>query len=69
MTNSMDKDTLFDCSRCGTQYKVVRVEAPAAPDHQAIACLDCGAPLDAREGTFALKYFRMKRSQTKRRLD
>jgi hypothetical protein len=58
-------DTLFDCPGCGAQYKVVRVEAPTVPGHQEIVCLSCGAPLQAHDGTLALKYFRVKRAQKK----
>lgn len=51
----------FRC-RCGAQYKVARQEAPQNREGK-ITCLSCGAPLDAREGKFVLKYFRVKRPQ------
>ena len=50
------------CCHCGAQYKVVRQEAPSDHDKE-IACLSCGAPLEAREGKFVLKYFRVKRPE------
>ena len=54
--------TPFDCSNCGANYKLVRVEAPAGPttDRQ-IECLSCGGPLHGREGRFLLKYFLIER--------
>jgi predicted SprT family Zn-dependent metalloprotease len=55
------------CCRCGAQYKVVRQEAP--PDHnRKIACLSCSESLEAREGKFVLKYFRVKRPGEELRL-
>jgi predicted RNA-binding Zn-ribbon protein involved in translation (DUF1610 family) len=47
----------FECPNCGAQYKVVRIEA-ASTHNQQLLCLSCGGPLQAREGKFALKYFR-----------
>jgi RNase P subunit RPR2 len=46
----------FECPTCRTQYKVVRVEAPAT-HNTPVLCLGCGVPLRNREGKFALKYF------------
>ena len=52
----------FDCSNCGAQYKVVRVEAPPGPPtDREITCLNCGGPLSGREGAFLLKYFLVSR--------
>jgi len=36
---------------------------PAAGEKTKIACLTCGDPLDARDGKFVLKYFRVRRSR------
>jgi hypothetical protein len=47
----------FMCPNCDTEYKVVRIEAPAT-DSNPLLCLSCGAPLQDHEGKFALKYFR-----------
>jgi predicted RNA-binding Zn-ribbon protein involved in translation (DUF1610 family) len=51
-----EQPNIFRCTTCGAAYKVVRIEAPAAHDKE-VVCLSCGAPLSAREGRFALKYF------------
>jgi hypothetical protein len=56
----------FRC-RCGAHYKVARQEAPPERDGE-VTCLSCGAPLDAREGNFVLKYFRVKRPHEEVRL-
>ena len=54
----------FDCSNCGAQYKVVRIEAPPGPTtSREITCLSCGAPLHGREGKFVLKYFLIESSR------
>ena len=55
----------FECPQCGAQYKVVSVEAPAIHD-EPLLCLSCGGPLHNREGKFALKYFRIDGSRSKR---
>jgi hypothetical protein len=55
----MTEATLFACPTCGAEYKLVRVEAPPAPDEGQLICTGCGGPLRAREGRFALKYFRV----------
>lgn len=54
---AMTEPTKFRCSNCETEYKIVRVEAPAT-HKDPLLCLSCGAPLQNREGKFALKYFR-----------
>jgi transcription elongation factor Elf1 len=47
----------FDCPNCNSRYKLVRAEAdPESPDGQ-VACRQCGAPLNGREGHLVLKYF------------
>ena len=48
---------LFKCPNCGSQYKLVRVEAEPDPSHGRIECHHCGGPLNGREGRFILKYF------------
>jgi predicted RNA-binding Zn-ribbon protein involved in translation (DUF1610 family) len=53
----MSKATPFACPTCGAEYKLVRVEAKAAPHEGQLICTSCGGPLNAREGRFALKYF------------
>jgi hypothetical protein len=50
----------YECPNCGTRYKVVPVETPAKPGGREIICVSCGAPLNARQGKFALKYFRVR---------
>lgn len=49
----------FVCPNCDAKYKLVRVEAAPGPttDDPKIACLSCGDPLLAREGSNVLKYF------------
>jgi predicted Zn finger-like uncharacterized protein len=47
----------FNCPRCATAYKVVHAEAEDAAGDDAVPCLQCGAPLQGREGRFLLKYF------------
>lgn len=58
MTNS--SPSTVSCAQCGAQYRVVRIEAAIEGDPK-VACLGCGAPLNARDGTFILKYFRVDR--------
>jgi predicted RNA-binding Zn-ribbon protein involved in translation (DUF1610 family) len=48
---------LFKCPNCGSQYKLVRVEADPAALYGQIECAHCGGPLENREGKFILKYF------------
>ena len=47
--------TRSNCRNCGTEFNVVRVETfePLGYD---LTCLVCGAPLQPREGKFALRY-------------
>jgi ribosomal protein S27E len=47
----------FSCPNCGAPYEIVRVEADVVLPDREITCLGCGAPLQGREGGFALKYF------------
>lgn len=60
-------ETLFVCQRCGAQYRLVRVETPAAANEAEVECLDCGTPFRAREGSFVLKYFAVKRPRRSKR--
>jgi hypothetical protein len=47
----------FECPNCTAKYGLVRVEGdPKLLDRQ-ITCRSCGAPLNGREGSLALKYF------------
>jgi transcription elongation factor Elf1 len=47
----------FNCPNCKSHYKLVRAEAdPQSPEGQ-VACRQCGAPLNGREGHMVLKYF------------
>jgi predicted RNA-binding Zn-ribbon protein involved in translation (DUF1610 family) len=48
---------LFKCPNCGSQYKLVRVEADPAATYGQIECPRCGGPLNGRDGKFILKYF------------
>jgi predicted RNA-binding Zn-ribbon protein involved in translation (DUF1610 family) len=52
---------LVKCPNCGSQYKLVRVEAERDPSHGRIECRRCGGPLSGREGRFILKYFLIDR--------
>jgi predicted Zn finger-like uncharacterized protein len=49
--------TRFDCPHCSAQYRLVRVEAQQGLADREITCRSCGAPLQGREGRYALKYF------------
>jgi predicted RNA-binding Zn-ribbon protein involved in translation (DUF1610 family) len=51
----------FNCPNCGAVYEVVYVEAETVALNRELACLSCGAPLQARQGRFALKYFLLER--------
>jgi predicted Zn finger-like uncharacterized protein len=53
----MHEATRSACPTCGTEYKVVRVEAKVSADEGQLTCKHCGGPLNAREGRFALQYF------------
>jgi predicted Zn finger-like uncharacterized protein len=63
-------ETRFSCPNCHAHYKVVRVEAPVPSNPEEVACINCGAALQARDGNFALKYFlvspKTKRERRKR---
>jgi predicted RNA-binding Zn-ribbon protein involved in translation (DUF1610 family) len=52
----------FNCPNCGAVYEVVHVEAENVAVDRELACLSCGAPLQAREGRFVVKYFLLERS-------
>lgn len=47
----------FQCPQCQATYKVVRVEAAAAPDRHAVNCVVCGQELASGDGSSFLKYF------------
>jgi transcription elongation factor Elf1 len=59
--------TRFDCSNCGAHYHLVRVEAGAETTSREITCRSCGAPLQAREGRYILKYFLVDRPRIQAR--
>ena len=52
----MTQSLPFKCPNCSALYEVVPVEADSDSSRE-IACLACGAPLIARDGKLALKYF------------
>lgn len=68
------RNTFFKCPNCAALYQVIRVESgPETTADQEVACRACGAPLDAHDGEFVLKYFLLrtagrKQSWQKRRL-
>jgi hypothetical protein len=54
----MSETSSFQCPQCAALYRVVRVEVEAAAGgEREITCPACHAPLQARDGRFALKYF------------
>jgi ssDNA-binding Zn-finger/Zn-ribbon topoisomerase 1 len=53
----MDEPKVYPCPTCGTEYKVVRVEATTALPEGRLTCTKCGGPLHARKGRHILKYF------------
>jgi hypothetical protein len=61
------RNPFFKCPTCDALYQVVRVEAlPEASDRE-IKCLVCGAPLDAHDGEFVLKYFLLRTATRKKK--
>jgi hypothetical protein len=52
----------FNCRNCGALYEVVSVEAETVAVDRELACLSCGAPLQARQGRFVQKYLLLERS-------
>jgi ssDNA-binding Zn-finger/Zn-ribbon topoisomerase 1 len=52
---------LFNCPNCGSQYKLVRVEADPTASYCRVECPHCGGPLSNREGRYILKYFLVDR--------
>jgi len=58
--------TRFECSNCGAHYRLVRVEAGAGTTSREITCRSCGAPLQAREGRYILKYRSTKNTGARR---
>ena len=59
----------FNCPNCSALYEVVRIEAENVAVHRELACLSCGAPLQARQDRFVLKYLLLtpRRSVSARR--
>jgi predicted RNA-binding Zn-ribbon protein involved in translation (DUF1610 family) len=57
----------FRCPNCGAAYQLVRVDIGSKLTDREIACIACGAPLSARDGNFARKYFFVDRNSKKRR--
>jgi hypothetical protein len=52
----------FKCPNCSALYHIVKVEGgPEAVDRE-IICRACGAPLQAREGKFVIKYFLLRKA-------
>jgi len=49
--------TPFQCSTCGVEYKLVRVETKRNVPDQRLICRKCGSPLPGGAGGFVLKYF------------
>jgi transcription elongation factor Elf1 len=47
----------FNCPKCKSHYKLVRAEADLQSPEGQVACRQCGAPLNGREGDLVLKYF------------
>ena len=54
--------TEFVCPGCGSDYRVVRVEAEADLPHRLLHCRVCKHPLTAMDGEFLLKYFLVRRA-------
>lgn len=54
------------CPNCGAHYRMVRVEADPDASAPELTCLSCGAPMQNRQGRFALKYFRVDGRRAKR---
>jgi transcription elongation factor Elf1 len=60
----------FKCPNCSALYHIVKVEAGPETVHGEITCRACGAPLQARQGKFVIKYFLLRnagRSQGQKR--
>src|SRR5262245_32668341 len=57
-----DHPTEFFCPRCGSRYKVVRVQADADLPHRLIHCKVCKQPLTPADGEYALKYFLVEKA-------
>jgi ssDNA-binding Zn-finger/Zn-ribbon topoisomerase 1 len=58
------QESRFQCPNCGALYELVCVEADTVSVDRGLTCLSCGAPLQARQGRFALKYFLLERSHS-----
>jgi predicted Zn finger-like uncharacterized protein len=53
----------FNCPNCDARYQLIRVESDSITANRQVECLTCGAPLQGREGRYALKYFLLDSSQ------
>jgi hypothetical protein len=58
--------TPFQCSSCGAEYKLVRVETKGIVPDQQLICRKCGSPLPRGESGFVLKYFLSARRARRR---
>jgi uncharacterized protein YbaR (Trm112 family) len=47
----------FNCPNCKSHYKLVRAEADPESLEGQVACRQCGASFNGREGHLVLKYF------------
>ena len=54
--------SLVECPNCRALYKVVRLKRHT---HKQPVCRECGAPLQGRAGSFALRYSLVKRSSNR----
>src|ERR1700722_7626202 len=54
---------VFDCPTCQARYKLVRMECDDVKFDGQIACRNCRAPLQGREGKDILKYFLVGRGR------
>jgi hypothetical protein len=61
----MADESLFNCSNCNGLYHIVKVEASPVMNEDQLTCLNCGGPLNGREGRFILKYFFIDRRSGK----
>jgi hypothetical protein len=52
----------YFCQNCKALYQIVKVEAGPQTADREVTCRDCGAPFPTREGTFALKYFMLRKA-------
>jgi hypothetical protein len=55
--------TYFKCPNCEALYQQVRFEGGLETTELQTACEFCGAPLPERDGSFASKYFLLRKSE------